>query len=875
MANTRNRYVVLHNMNSGKYIPALATDKRVNSKLWSTVSSHVSRNAAVNASEKAARTAAKPSKPPSTKPIVNPDKKTGRPRKKPTTPPSEIVPGQGESNRRPFQPKPEPAPEPPKKAPRPVTTSLEKGVSGTTVFNPKGELKKTKWWLIQNQKTGSFKSISNKAKIPSGWDRYGNSTFGKKKNATARISDLRDAGLNTVEPKSRIGSGKLGAMTAADKFRGIAGDVAKTAGRYAKTAGRVLGGTASTLLGPSAELGYLLAADDPSSDEKVVGTDFPKAWNKITALLKKHGDTRDIRELPKGIKPGTSSQSLKEQLQSYARHATSNLDSEHSKGIPKIEASLTNALSASTGRQQEKGRETAAQMELTRKARNARYNQSRKERAAADTTEFTETPPPRKPGKTIRGARGFEAVSGETPFRGGEPVERQGRRSKRMDATRADDVGIEKAKREKRASVAAGADNIGVERARQKIARRTAAETLGGAEGPRPVSPLRPGVPSGDAIPGSSQDNLPKKREEYDPGPETFKVSRKGKPSAMWWHSGKATTEADPLSEDTTPQELAQTRRDSRARAALKGMKSQTGGGATQTKRPTVTPAPVETTAPSSPGGQDIEFDAQKAKEAARAGMGHPARGKLPSKSATAKSSRPAQDLRMSAVTDDKSFPGGPAIPSSDKHFPKQVAPEKLGPAPYEKIAPIGGRYSQAQVNASIAKDKAGQAQAQKDKNLSAFFRGKQQLDDSTIQPRFELGGLGKRKAGDPSDPIPEFSKKKGPGAIGTTKAPTPSQKEVISGAIKELRAAPGGERKRVRKPAADLGRRGRKYEATDAQEREWEEMQRKAEMLGQRKGGEIKKKKKATKAPAKKQYAHSHRARPKNPTISKTSYNY
>ena len=55
--------------------------------------------------------------------------------------------------------------------------------------------------------------------------------------------------------------------------------------------------------------------------------------------------------------------------------------------------------------------------------------------------------------------------------------------------------------------------------------------------------------------------------------------------------------------------------------------------------------------------------------------------------------------------------------------------------------------------------------------------------------------------------------------------------------------------------------------------EDEWEERQREVEHYG-RKGGEIKKKK-ATKAPAKKEYSTSHRARPKNPTINKTSYNY
>jgi hypothetical protein len=899
MANKR--YVVLHNINSGEYIAALASDKRVGSAKWGKpVSEHSSRNAAVRAS----KVAAKPSAPPSTKPIVDPDKKTGRPRRNRSTPKhAEIVLGEGESNRRPFQPGPEPVPEPPKKIPRPVTTSLEKGTGGHPVLNPSGKLKKTKWWLIQNQKTGSFKSISNKAEIPPDWERYGNSTFGKRKTAMARISDLKDAGLNVLEPK-------WGATTAADKLKKVAGSASSSLRGVAGTAGRVLGGVAKLAGSPGIIAAEVLSADDPSSDEQVVGTAFPKAWNKITALLKKHGDTRDIRELPKGIEPGTSSRVLKEQLQSYARYATRNLDPEDSKGIPKIVASLTNALGTSTKTQQEKGRKTAAQMKLTRDALNARRSQSRKERAAADTTEFTAPRPPPKPAKTVRGATGFEAVSGETPLlpttRGGEPVERQGRkdlaRSKRLVATKADDVGIGKAIREKEARrVAAGADNAGVEKAgqagRERVARRTAAETLASGEGPRPkptVSPLRPGVPSGDDKPGMSNARLAGSLAPGRPSGETpgglkdidtyYDVNGNQITKTKFNKLNKSGTydisiRGEGPYEDSSHQLVKRPPPSKAPRTPLisKQVRDRSGSGHIATPRPrkvdVITPAPVETTAPSdhykyalaaSSRGKDVEFASQEAREDARAGMGHPDPAYLPPRTTAAKS----PDRQMAAAPSDKPLPKKRTRPWS------VLGEEGTG---YEVTTGNNKvKSSPAEIKEARKIEAARRKQVQKDKNLSSYFRGKQQLDDSTIQPRFELGSLGTRAGTSRSrlrDPIPEFSKKKGPGATRTPKAPTPSQKDAISGAIKELREAPGGERKRIRKPDADLGKRGRKYEATDEQEREWEEMHRESEQYA-RKGGEIKKKK-ATKAPAKKQYAHSHNARPKNPTINKTSYNY
>jgi hypothetical protein len=174
------------------------------------------------------------------------------------------------------------------------------------------------------------------------------------------------------------------------------------------------------------------------------------------------------------------------------------------------------------------------------------------------------------------------------------------------------------------------------------------------------------------------------------------------------------------------------------------------------------------------------------------------------------------------------------------------------------------GQSSAAKAKEAYANEAARRKQRDETRT-KALYHGASQADASAGGDFGKLGGLPRRPI---PRPQPEFSKKKGPGATKKTKAPTPSQEEDISGAIKELRAAPGGERKRVRKPAADLGRRGRKYEATDMQEREWERMQEEAEQYA-RKGGKITKKK------AVKKSSTSNRSRPKNPTLQKTSYNY
>jgi len=275
---------------------------------------------------------------------------------------------------------------------------------------------------------------------------------------------------NPKTPESKIGPGKREsntrpltstpkpaptAPTAVGKLKGVA-----------KAVGRALGGAAKVVSGPGIIAAEVLAADDPSSDKKVVGTDFPKAWNKISALLKKHGDKRDIRELPKGIEIGTSSRILKEQLKSYAKHATGNLDSKYSKGITEIEASFTNALTASTGRQQREGKGTVIKAAEDRKDRNAWRSLSGKERRKYGSFEAYKT----------------ATTPDTTDLEAGAP----------RGASSPTGQGIGKAIR---ANVAAGADNVGVERAgqagRDRVARRTSAETLGSAEGPRP----KPKVP--------------------------------------------------------------------------------------------------------------------------------------------------------------------------------------------------------------------------------------------------------------------------------------------------------------------------------------------------------------------------------------------
>ena len=88
-----------------------------------------------------------------------------------------------------------------------------------------------------------------------------------------------------------------------------------------------------------------------------------------------------------------------------------------------------------------------------------------------------------------------------------------------------------------------------------------------------------------------------------------------------------------------------------------------------------------------------------------------------------------------------------------------------------------------------------------------------------------------------------------------------------IKSAVREqdIDVPEGGKRKRDTFDAS-LGKRRRRLEATDKQDREWEEMHDRAP---QRKGGKITKKK------ATKKSSTSYRSRPKNPTLQKTSYNY
>jgi len=76
-----------------------------------------------------------------------------------------------------------------------------------------------------------------------------------------------------------------------------------------------------------------------------------------------------------------------------------------------------------------------------------------------------------------------------------------------------------------------------------------------------------------------------------------------------------------------------------------------------------------------------------------------------------------------------------------------------------------------------------------------------------------------------------------------------------------------GGRRKPGYTPDVALGKRRRKYEAADKRKRDFDYMEE--EQGGQRKGGKITKKK------ATKKSSTSHRSRPKNPTLQKTSYNY
>ena len=113
-----------------------------------------------------------------------------------------------------------------------------------------------------------------------------------------------------------------------------------------------------------------------------------------------------------------------------------------------------------------------------------------------------------------------------------------------------------------------------------------------------------------------------------------------------------------------------------------------------------------------------------------------------------------------------------------------------------------------------------------------------------------------------------------------------PKQKDYTKGAVESLRkkasldkaiksavaeskidVPAGGRRKPGYTPDVALGKRRRKYEAADKRKRDFDYMEE--EQGGQRKGGKITKKK------ATKKSSTSHRSRPKNPTLQKTSYNY
>tara|TARA_R100001244_G_C5142726_1_gene128208 strand:- start:169 stop:891 length:723 start_codon:yes stop_codon:yes gene_type:complete len=184
-----------------------------------------------------------------------------------------------------------------------------------------------------------------------------------------------------------------------------------------------------------------------------------------------------------------------------------------------------------------------------------------------------------------------------------------------------------------------------------------------------------------------------------------------------------------------------------------------------------------------------------------------------------------------------------------------------------------------AQIKEQRARQKALEAQKAKSRT-KALYHGASQADASAGGDFGKLGGLPRRPI---PRPQPEFSKKRGPGAIKKTKAPTPSQKEVISGAVakqklRESREEFTGEKEwrdpdKMKKrgtliePSLEQKRRGQ-YSANKRDEDERKRMEEEAEQYA-RKGGKITKKK------AVKKSSTSPRSRPKNPTLQKTSYNY
>ena len=165
---------------------------------------------------------------------------------------------------------------------------------------------------------------------------------------------------------------------------------------------------------------------------------------------------------------------------------------------------------------------------------------------------------------------------------------------------------------------------------------------------------------------------------------------------------------------------------------------------------------------------------------------------------------------------------------------------------PYQKTAPIGGKYSQAEVKEAIAKDAAKQKQKAKTRT-KALFHGARQADASAGG---EFGKLGKENRRPVSRPeLTRFGKKPKISA---------EQKKTISGAVKKQKST-WRDPDKLRK-TLDPSLKQKKRD-------DWTYMEE--EQGGRRKGGKITKKK------ATKKSSTPRRSRPKNPTLQKTSYNY
>jgi hypothetical protein len=171
-----------------------------------------------------------------------------------------------------------------------------------------------------------------------------------------------------------------------------------------------------------------------------------------------------------------------------------------------------------------------------------------------------------------------------------------------------------------------------------------------------------------------------------------------------------------------------------------------------------------------------------------------------------------------------------------------------------------------AEMEEQRARQKALELQKAKTRN-KALYHSSRQADDSAGG---EFGKLGVENRHPDSRPQTEFSRAQ-PKKLTSAKQDkairmaTAAQGDEFSPGVKK-KPSPS-------RPNVGLGSRGRKYEATDVQERDWERMRE--ENQGARKGGKITKKKATRKQAAPKKSSTSHRSRPKNPTLQKTSYNY